>query len=186
MDAMELLLGRRSVGKLKDPAPEGEVLERILRASLRAPDHASLRPWTVLLVRGDARAAFGEVLADSLRRRKPDVSDDELTRERRKPTRAPLLAIVAAKVKPSPKAPDIEQVLSAGCVAHGIVIAAQAEGFGAIWKTGDAVYDRSVHQQLGLGESESIVGVIYLGTIAEEPPAGTRAQVADIVRDWNG
>lgn len=38
MDALELLLNRRSVAKLDAPAPEGKALENIIRAGLRAPD----------------------------------------------------------------------------------------------------------------------------------------------------
>lgn len=37
MEALDLLLNRRSVGKLSAPAPEGKVLENIIRAGLRAP-----------------------------------------------------------------------------------------------------------------------------------------------------
>lgn len=187
MDAMELLLSRRSLGKLGAPAPEGEVLERILRVALRAPDHGALRPWRVLLVRGEARARFGEVMAESLRRRKPAASDEDLARERDKAMRAPLLVIVAASLKESAKKiPEIEQLLSAGCVAYGLEIAAQAEGFGAIWKTGEAVYDREVHDRLGLGARDHIVGVLYVGTPTMIPPDGARPDVASIASDWTG
>lgn len=40
MDALDLLLNRRSIAKLSDPAPEGVALENIIKAGLRAPDHA--------------------------------------------------------------------------------------------------------------------------------------------------
>ncbi|AKF07927.1 Nitroreductase family protein [Sandaracinus amylolyticus] len=187
MDAMELLLSRRSLGKLGEPAPEGAALDRILRVALRAPDHGALRPWRVLLIRGEARARFGEVMADSLKRRKPSVSDEDLARERDKALRAPLLVIVAASYKTGGKnIPEVEQLLSAGCVAYGLEIAAQAEGFGAIWKTGDAVYDRAVHERLGLGESEHIVGVLYVGTPTMVPPDGARPSVESIVSEWRG
>jgi hypothetical protein len=36
MDALELLLNRRSASRLAEPAPAGEQLENILRAGLRA------------------------------------------------------------------------------------------------------------------------------------------------------
>lgn len=186
MDAMELLLNRRSLGKLGEPAPEGEVLDRILRVALRAPDHGALRPWRVLLVRGDARAKLGDVMADALRARKPEATDDELARERAKPLRAPLIAVVVASLKPSPKAPEIEQLLSAGCVAYGLEIAAQAEGFGALWRTGEPAYDRRVHERLGLGESDRIVAFVYLGTPTVVPPDGARPEVSAIVSDWQG
>lgn len=184
MDAMELLLNRRSIGKLGEPAPEGEALDRMLRVALRAPDHGALRPWRVLLVRGDARAELGEVLADSLRARRPGAAEEELARERAKPLRAPLIAIVVASVEERSKIPEIEQLLSAGCVAYGLEIAAQAEGFGAIWRTGDPAYDRMVHERLGLGASDRIVAFVYLGTPTAVPPDGARPAVSALVADW--
>jgi nitroreductase len=186
VEAIDLLLARRSVSKLVDPAPEGAALDRILRAALRAPDHGTLRPWKILLVRGEAREKLGAIWAEAMRRREPDVGEEELEREKRKALRSPLVAIVVAATRESPKAPEIEQILSAGCVAYGLAIAAQAEGFGAVWKTGDAAYDRWVHQELGLSASDKIVGVVYVGTPREEPPVANRASVADVVRDWNG
>lgn len=37
MDALELLVNRRSASRLAEPAPAGEQLENILRAGMRAP-----------------------------------------------------------------------------------------------------------------------------------------------------
>ena len=45
MDALELLVNRRSASRLTEPAPAGEQLQNILRAALRAPDHGTLQPW---------------------------------------------------------------------------------------------------------------------------------------------
>ncbi len=184
MDAMELLRNRRSVSKLIEPAPEGEALARILEVALRAPDHGALRPWKILLVRGDAREKLGALLADALRHRKPEATEDELSREKAKAMRAPLIAIVVAALRPSMKVPEIEQLLSAGCVAYGLEIAAQAEGFGAVWKTGDAAYDRMLHGRLGLGESDRIVGIMYLGTVREEPSRTARPEIHEFVMEW--
>jgi nitroreductase len=186
VEATELLLGRRSIGKLGEPAPAGEALDRILRIALRAPDHGALRPWKILLVRGEARARFGELMAEALRRRKPEAADDEVARERGKAMRAPLLAIVVAALRPSPKIPEIEQLLSAACVAYGLEIAAQAEGFGAVWKTGAPAYDRWIHERLGLAEQDRIVGILYVGTPREDPPDAARPEVDDFVREWSG
>ena len=49
MDALDLLLNRRSIAKLSAPAPEGKALENIIRAGLRAPDHAGLTPWRFVI-----------------------------------------------------------------------------------------------------------------------------------------
>ena len=48
-------------------------------------------------------------------------------------------------------------------------MAAQAQGFGGIWRSGWFIFDRLLHQRLGLGEQEQIVGFLYLGTPNAEP-----------------
>jgi len=44
MDALHLLLNRRSASRLSAPAPIGEVRQNIIKAGLRAPDHGNLQP----------------------------------------------------------------------------------------------------------------------------------------------
>ncbi|MGR5543123.1 nitroreductase family protein, partial [Vibrio campbellii] len=53
MDALELLLNRRSIAKLSAPAPEGVALENIIQAGLRAPDHGNLQPWRFVIAQGE-------------------------------------------------------------------------------------------------------------------------------------
>jgi nitroreductase len=186
MNAMELLSTRASHAKLGEPAPDEATLDRILEAALRAPDHALLRPWKVLVLRGEARERLGDVFAETMAAREPDASEDKLARARRKPLRAPLLLVVAATPKAHPKAPEIEQVLSAGAVAHGILLGLHAEGFGAMWRTGAPAYDPKVKEALGLRAEDHIVAFIYAGTPTAAPPAIERPTVDRHVERWSG
>ena len=65
MDALHLLLNRHSCGRLADPAPSGEVLDNILKAGLRAPDHGTLTPWQFILFEGEGRERLGKLLAEA-------------------------------------------------------------------------------------------------------------------------
>jgi nitroreductase len=186
MNAMELLASRRSVTKLKDPAPDDAVIDCVIRAALRAPDHAALRPWKVLLFRGEARAKLGAAMEEALLRRSPAATAEEREKERKKVLRAPLMVVMVAAIKASPKAPEIEQLLSAGCVMHGLLLGFQAEGFGAAWKTGATVYDPAFVAALGLAPTDKIVGLLYVGTIAEEPPPIPRPEPSAFVIDAKG
>jgi nitroreductase len=75
--------------------------------------------------------------------------------------------------------------LSAGCAAHGILLAAQALGFGAIWRTGDNCYDANVDKGLGLGDDEKMVGYIYLGNPIGVPKPVPEIRVEDFVTQWS-
>lgn len=182
MEATELLATRASNGKLGEPAPDDATLDAILTAALRAPDHGALRPWKVFVVRGESRARLGDLFAEI----EGGASEAETERARRKPLRAPLLLIVAAVVKESPKAPEIEQVLSAGAVAHGIVLGLQARGFAGMWRTGAAAYSSKMKSALGLAAEDHIVGFIYAGTPTVPAPSMARPSTSDFVAEWTG
>ncbi|HSH61480.1 MAG TPA: nitroreductase family protein, partial [Acidimicrobiales bacterium] len=65
MDTFEAILARRSIGRLVEPGPTGRDLDHILQAALAAPDHGELRPWKLVILAGEAKDAFGAVLADA-------------------------------------------------------------------------------------------------------------------------
>ena len=150
MDALELMLSRKSALKLEAPGPSAEELDRIFASAVRAPDHGRLRPWQFVVITGGGAEAFGALMADSLKRRNPGVSDGELQRERDKAFRSPVIVAVAAKVQRGHKIPEIEQIASAAAAAQTIMLAAPALGYGAVWKTGAPAYDASVKTALGL------------------------------------
>ncbi|WP_438766701.1 NAD(P)H nitroreductase [Kushneria sp. TE3] len=163
MDATALLLDRQSHGKLDGPAPTAEQMSMIYRAALRAPDHGELRPWRFVEYTGAGRETLGALFARAEQADNPDVSDKTLDKARSKPLRAPVVIAVVAAVKANHKVPRIEQVISAGCAAHAMLYAAHAQGLGAMWRTGDFAHHRHVHQAMGLGRDDELVGFLYLG-----------------------
>ena len=137
------------------------------------------------MVRGEARARFGELLADHLRRTHAEVSEETLQRERLKAFRAPLIVVVAARCNPALKIPVIEQTLSAAAAAHAMMLAAFALGFNAMWKTGGPAYDAAVKAALGLEPGDAIVGFLYFGSEATQRAPRVRTQWRDLVRDFD-
>jgi nitroreductase len=184
MEAIEALTSRRSPVQFTEPAPDEAALEAILRAAMRAPDHGKLKPWRFLVLRGDARKRFGDVMAEAMRRREPEAPANMVEREREKPLRAPLIVVLAAAIKEGHKIPVIEQLLAAGAAAQNVMLAAHALGFAAAWKTGAPAYDNYVKEALGLASSDAIVGFLYLGTPAAAPIALPPSELADFVRAW--
>ncbi len=185
MDAMELLGGRHSATRLTEPGPDQAELDAILGAALRAPDHGRLRPWRFVVIPEARREAFGELLERSLVTRAPEASAEELARERGKALRAPLIVVAAARLRREHKIPEVEQLLAAGAAVENVMLAAQALGFGAMWKTGAPAYDPTVKQALGLDAEDAIVGFLYLGTAVGEPSPAPRPGLAAHVAVWN-
>ena len=105
---------------------------------------------------------------------------------RRKAARSPLVIVVACVVGSTGKIPEVEQLLSAGSVMHGLLLGFQAEGFGAVWKTGKNAYDPDVKARFGLRATDHVVGFLYVGTVLAEPPAVPRPTRDAHVVEWKG
>lgn len=176
MQAIDLLLTRRSARSLTEPAPDEAALDLILASAARAPDHGRLRPWRFIVIRAEARARFGELLAAHLGRTHPTSSVEKLERERLKAFRAPLIVVVVARCQTGGKIPAVEQLLSAGAAAHAIMLAALALGFNSMWKTGAAAYDAQLKAALGLAAEDAVVGFMYLGSEQEPSAPPARAE----------
>ncbi len=184
MSAMDALLRRNSAPRLTDPAPCGDVLQTLLQAGLRAPDHARLKPWRFLVVEGQGRVALGDVFAQAALADNPDLDAAALDKLRNNPLRAPLIVVVIARLQEHPKVPEIEQLLSAGCAAHAILLAAHALGFAGIWRTGPMAFHPGVYRSLGLRSNEKIVGFLYIGTRQGDAKPLPHYPVCDFMQYW--
>ena len=184
MDAYEALITRVSPIEIGDPAPDEETERKIVAAALRAPDHGRLHPWRYISIRGEGRRRLGDVFASALQRKASNAMPEIIERERQKPLRGPLIIVAVARIEEPSRIPAVEQILSAGAAAQNIILAAHALGYGAMWKTGDAVYDPSVKQALGLGPSEAITGLLYIGTPKAMPKSQMPLNPADFLRSW--
>ncbi len=165
MDALEALIGRVSPAQLVAPAPDAEQLEAILVAGASAPDHGRMQPWRFIVIEGEARTRFGELMAQSLQRREATVAEERLDAERKKALRAPVIVVVAAVIRENPKVPGVEQMVAAGAAAQNMLVAAHAMGLGGFWRTGPFAYDGEVKKAFGLLEADAIVAILYIGSV---------------------
>lgn len=184
MDALDALHLRSSVPKLSDPLPSPEMLENIYRAAFRAADHAVLRPWRFLIVKEDSRRRLGELFVKAGLAREPSLEPAAIEKLRCKPLRAPLVLVCISSFKPHPKVPEIEQDLSAGAATQNMLLAAFAQGLGAMWRTGYLAYDPIVKSGLGLSFEEKIVGFLYIGTINGGTKQLCEADVPSYFQEW--
>jgi nitroreductase len=188
VDALAAIVARRSVGRLTEPAPAGRDLERILTAAAAAPDHGELRPFRFVLLAGDAKDAFGQVLADAYLARCQATgttpTTGQLTKERTKLGRAPLVLVVGAVRGDDDTIPWVEQLAAVAAAAQNVLIAATALGYGSMWRTGDPVYDPRVKAALGFTELDAVLGFLYLGTPREDDDRPPRTPDLDGLVTW--
>jgi nitroreductase len=186
MEALDAIQTRRTIGRLVDPAPDEPALARAFAAAVAAPDHKRLRPWRFLVIAGDARKHLGALMAQSLKSRKPETSNEDLERESGKSLRAPMIIAVVAKIDKGSNIPELEQTLATGAATQNLMLALHAQGYGTAWKTGPGSHSQIVRDGLGLAPSDLIIGFIYAGSISAPPPPVTPANWQDYVSAWQG
>lgn len=184
----DYLKTRRSVGIgfLKDPGPTPDELNEILMIGTRVPDHGKFEPWRLVVIAGDARAAAGEKLAAIRKARVPDIDAASLDIERKQFLPAPVTVGVILSPKPNPKAPEMEQLLSAGNVCFNLSHAAFALGYAASWTNRWYGFDTEAQQMLGARGGERFVGFIHIGTPTTVIEDRDRPDLSKVVTHWNG
>lgn len=163
MKLFEAIHSRHSQGKVKQDAVAREIIEKLLDAGAQAPNHYKVRPWRFVVLTGEARVRLGDVMSASQRERKPDLPSETFDKTRTLPLRAPVLIAVGVDKPSEEKVLEVENISAASAACQNILLAAQALGLGAIWRTGEWARDARVKEFLGFAPDQHIVGFIYVG-----------------------
>ncbi|WP_235629985.1 nitroreductase [Mycolicibacterium novocastrense] len=156
---LESMATRRSISKVGPDTPGDEELAELLAAVTSVADHKALRPWRLILLRGDDRMKLAEAL---------DAAAGEVREPgdyNTKPFRAELLIALVASPTEHPKVPTWEQHAVAAGVGHLLELALWAAGWGVMWRTGLLANSREVRAAHGLTEQEHLMGWLYVGSI---------------------
>lgn len=151
--ALDAVRARRSWSKVTDDAPTHAELMTLVSAAGRVADHASLRPWRLIELRGSDREVLGRAINKA--------NGDEGVSS--KPMRAPLLIAVVASYKKSEKVARWEQEAVASGVAHMLSLLLDEAGWGVLWRTGHYTRAKAVAKAHGLAKNEELLGWLYVG-----------------------
>lgn len=153
-------------------SPTRAELLPLVAAAARAADHAALRPWRLIELRGEARERLGDALVTASAR-----TGDEAAKLRLKPLRAPLLLAIVACRRDDTAVQVWEQDAATAGVAHLLSLLLADAGWGVMWRTGPHARAEAVRQAHGLAASEELLGWLYVGGVPADPKAGNRAVI---------
>ena len=183
--ARSLILSRCNVSpkRLVEPGPSVEQLQDLLTLAAAAPDHGLLTPWRFILVPSPERQRLAEAFARALVDRDPAATIEQIETAREKAHRAPTLLVAVAGLGPrEPDIPALERMVSMGAAVQNILLGAHAMGFGAGLTSGQAMASTHLRELCSLGEGESAVCCINIGTVSKKKVAvRLRAQPDDIL-----
>ena len=174
MEVFEAIHKRQSVGKVKPDDVPRPVIEKLLDAAVQAPNHYRVRPWRFVVLTGEGRNRLGDVFAASQKESQPDLPPEALEKTRALPLRAPVVIAVGADKPSEPKVLEIENISAVSAACQNILLAAQAEGLGAQWRTGNWARDPKVKEFLGFDADQHIVAFLYVGYPEHEPQPAQR------------
>jgi nitroreductase len=204
MSAIEMLLHRQSTPLLCHPAPKGDDLDAILSAGMRAPDHGALKPWHFTVITGEGLKRLSDIFVEAtnieasnsiaLLEGTIDNTSEAITIEKerlekklekisKKPFRAPMIIVISTRFVDH-KVPKQEQLITAGCCAHAMQMAAYSLNYGAMWRTGGFSYNSVVKQGLEISEENEIVGFLYIGSPTKDAIVKPAKPYVDHVSYW--
>ncbi|WP_424766996.1 nitroreductase family protein [Paenibacillus sp. sgz302251] len=167
MNVEEAIRSRRSIGRVKKDPVDRELIEKLLEAAAWAPSHHNTQPWTFIVMTGEGRAKLGEGYARVSAEAVPELSgqplEERLAKERAKAYRAPIVIAVVCSPSDNPRAVLAEELAAAQAAVQNLLLAAHANGLGAIWRSGEPMYHPLMKETFGLAAEEQIVGFVYLG-----------------------
>ena len=160
MELTEAIRSRRSTAPVTDAAPTDAQLYDYLALAAHSPDHAGLRPWRLVPLRGSDRERLGDALVEGFG---DPPGSPEAAKTAAKPLRAPLLLSIIACPVEHPKVPAWEQLAAAAALIATLELVLFEAGWTAMWRTGPGVELLSVRKLLGVGETEQLLGWLYIG-----------------------
>lgn len=164
MNLVDVVAGRRSYPRVTADAPDRSELVPLVQAAASAADHAGLRPWRLIELRGDARTRLGEAFVEA-----SGLEGRAAEKLAAKPLRASLLLAVVAVHTPSIKVPEWEQDATAAGVAHLLSLLLHDAGWGVMWRTGGHTRSLPVRRMHGLADNEELLGWLYVGGRPDAP-----------------
>jgi nitroreductase len=183
---LALITSRYSVSpkRLIAPGPSAAQLQNLVEAAGCAPDHELLRPWRLVRIAPQQRAALGNLFVQSLLERDPAAPPAAQAQAHDKAFRAPELLLAVARLEPAHvDVPAPERYIALGAALMNLLLAAHGLGFGSMLTSGQGLRTARFAQAFGLAAGEQAVCFVAIGT-ASEVRRRQRPSAFELMSDW--
>lgn len=197
LEIHQFIRSRRSVRRfLPDPIPE-EVIQRILGTAMWAPSAHNRQPWRfAVLAEVVSRKRLADAMGEDFRR---DLLADglpleqveaQVKRSRQRIIEAPAAILVCLDDAEMDTYPDERRqsaeyqmaVQSVAMAGQNLLLAAHAEGLGAVWMCAPLFAQEAARRSLALPETWHAQGLVLLGRPEKISQHGGRMSVHEITR----
>jgi nitroreductase len=168
MDLEQAIRTRRTHKAFGTTAVDATTLAELFELARWAPNHHLTNPWRF------------RVLGARTRERLMSLAESRQPGSAVKLRRAPTLIAVSAQLS-GEAAEQREDVLATAVAAYIVLLGAHARGLAGYWRTVPLLEDPGGRTVLGLGENETAVGLLYLGSPVQAQRVPERAPTGDFV-----
>jgi len=163
--------------------PNGHIAS-ILELADWAPNHGGTEPWRFIVF--EDPAAYSAQHAELYKAANPGESFNPtvFTNLSNQYTNSSHVIIAYQKRGDLPKIPVFEEVVATSCAIQNLLLGATALNIGAFWSTGGMVLKPAFAEHFGLGQEDSVLGVLFMG-YTDQQPAGTRKTPIEEKIKWN-
>jgi coenzyme F420-0:L-glutamate ligase / coenzyme F420-1:gamma-L-glutamate ligase len=192
---LAILRSRRSVRRFLPKPVARELLGQIIETAIYAPSAHNRQPWRfVVMEGGEARiklvesmgASFrGDLLADGVPAEEAEV---QVRRSRQRILEAPACILLCLERSVEDHYPDARRgqaehlmgVQSVAMAGENLLLAAHAEGLGAVWLCAPLFAQEVVCQALDLPQTWQAQGLVLMGYAQKTPPWRSRHSISDV------
>ena len=194
MDHHNFLRTRRSIRRFKpDPIPD-PVIQKILTTASFAPSAHNRQPWRFAVIMEQAiKNQLADAMAEDFRR---DLQRDHLPEEeiaarveksRARINTSPLVIILCMDASemdayPDSRRAEAERIMAIQSTANAglqFLLAAHAEGLGAVWTCGPLFAQETVQGRLNLPKTWEPQAMFFVGYPLEIPEVRERKPIPD-------
>jgi nitroreductase len=187
MDTFEAIARRTSTRTFTSAPLPRHVIERLIMAAVRAPNHKLTEPWRFAVITGETRKRYAEIRRAHRGKKFDDQQSPEAVRAMEKTYRehvdTPAFVVVMCAVSEDPIRRE-EDYGAAMMAIENLLVAAAADGIGTWLRTGGIMDHPDVKALVQVPEGYRIVGIISLGYLLGEPEPTPRKKGLDDVVRW--
>lgn len=185
MDVHQALQRRRTIHRYTPESIPDGVVDKALKAAIRAPNHKLTNPWRFTRVGPELREKLTELgIRLKARKKGKDRSEiDEDYEEYLKEKFAnPAELVVVSQILDDDEFRRREDYAATACAIQNFCLSLWGDGVGSKWSTGSMTRHDDTYQWLDINpDEEEIVGFVWVGMPAEVPDP-PRQPLEDVVR----
>lgn len=190
MNTIEAIYARRSIRKYKDQKVEKGMIERILKATIKAPSGKNKQPWKFVVLQGAAKDELVAIMQQTIERlKKAKINTGSSEYTVRFMQQAPVLVLVfntgetasSSDDGPAKHYMNLVDVQSIGGAIQTMLLAAEELGLGTLWICDVFYADSQICEYLKT--RDQLIAAVSIGHKDEYPDARPRKKLEEVV-EW--